>query len=294
MDMPTYPGDVLTPGIGATKSAKRLSFNEAITITKIPVLPISYRDALPLLSAMEGPVVPPEWRGDLPITYHLGPGPAKVKLNVEFNWETTVAYNVIATLKGSKFPDEWIIRGNHHDGWNHGAADPISGMVALLSEAKAIAQLAKMGHKPARTIIYAAWDAEEVGLIGSTEWVEDHANELRKHAVAYLNTDGNSRGFVNIGGSHILERFFNQIIEQVNDPILGISLKQRKQAFLRINSDSEQQQDDAENRNDIRINPLGSGSDYTPFLQHLGIASANIAFGGEGSGGSYHTLYDTY
>jgi N-acetylated-alpha-linked acidic dipeptidase len=147
MDMPTYPGDVLTPGIGATKSAKRLSFNEAITITKIPVLPISYRDALPLLSAMEGPVVPPEWRGDLPITYHLGPGPAKVKLNVEFNWETTVAYNVIATLKGSKFPDEWIIRGNHHDGWNHGAADPISGMVALLSEAKAIAQLAKMGHK---------------------------------------------------------------------------------------------------------------------------------------------------
>ena len=193
-------------------------------------------------------------------------------MNVEFNWETTVAYNVIATLKGSRVPDEWIIRGNHHDGWNHGAADPISGMVALLSEARAIAQLVKMGHKPARTIIYAAWDAEEVGLIGSTEWVEDHANELRKHAVAYLNTDGNSRGFVNIGGSHILERFFNQIIEQVNDPILGISLKQRKQAFLRINSDSEQQQDDAENRNDIRINPLGSGSDYTPFLQHLGIA----------------------
>lgn len=294
MDMPTYPGDVLTPGIGATKTAKRLSFEEASTITKIPVLPISYRDALPLLSAMEGPAVPKEWRGGLPITYHLGPGPAKVKLNLKFNWQTTIAYNVIAKLEGSKYPGEWIIRGNHHDGWNHGAADPISGMVTLLAEAKSVAKLAKSGQQPLRTIIYAAWDAEEVGLIGSTEWVEDHANELREHAVAYLNTDGSSRGFVNIGGSHVLERFFNQIIEEVGDPRMDISLKERKRAYLKINYKSEQQQKDADNRADIRINPLGSGSDYTPFLQHLGIASANISFGGEVSDGSYHTLYDTY
>jgi len=294
MDMPTYPGDVLTPGIGATKTAKRLSFEEASTITKIPVLPISYRDALPLLSAMEGPVVPSEWHGGLPITYHLGPGPAKVKLNLKFNWQTTIAYNVIARLEGSKYPDEWIIRGNHHDGWNHGAADPISGMVALLAEAKSVAKLAKSGKEPLRTIIYAAWDAEEVGLIGSTEWVEEHAIELQEHAVAYLNTDGNSRGFVNIGGSHVLERFFNQIIEEVRDPRMDISLKERKRANLKLNAKSEQKQRDAEKRSDIRINPLGSGSDYTPFLQHLGIASANIAFGGEGGGGSYHTLYDTY
>ena len=294
MDMPTYPGDVLTPGIGATKTAKRLSFEEASTITKIPVLPISYRDALPLLSAMEGPVVPSEWHGGLPITYHLGPGPAKVKLNLKFNWKTTIAYNVIAKLEGSEYPDEWIIRGNHHDGWNHGAADPISGMVALLAEAKSVAKLAKSGQIPSRTIIYAAWDAEEVGLIGSTEWAEDHAIELQEHAVAYLNTDGNSRGFVNIGGSHVLERFFNQIIEEVRDPRMDISLKERKRADLKVNSNSEQKQRDAEKRSDIRINPLGSGSDYTPFLQHLGIASANIAFGGEGGGGSYHTLYDTY
>jgi len=294
MDMPTYPGDVLTPGIGATKTAKRLSFEEASTITKIPVLPISYRDALPLLSAMEGPVVPSEWHGGLPITYHLGPGPAKVKLNLKFNWKTTIAYNVIAKLEGSEYPDEWIIRGNHHDGWNHGAADPISGMVALLAEAKSVAKLAKSGQIPSRTIIYAAWDAEEVGLIGSTEWAEDHAIELQEHAVAYLNTDGNSRGFVNIGGSHVLERFFNQIIEEVRDPRMDISLKERKRADLKLNSNSEQKQRDAEKRSDIRINPLGSGSDYTPFLQHLGIASANIAFGGEGGGGSYHTLYDTY
>ena len=294
MDMPTYPGDVLTPGIGATKSAKRLKIEDVETITKIPVLPISYRDALPLLSAMEGPVVPQEWRGDLPITYHLGPGPAKVRLNVQFNWENTVAYNVIARIEGTKFPDEWIIRGNHHDGWNHGAADPISGLVALLAEAKSVAMLANKGAKPLRTLIYAAWDAEEVGLIGSTEWAEHHADELKKHAVAYLNTDGNSRGFVNIGGSHVLERFFNQIMDEVKDPRMNITVKERKRAYLKINGDSEKKRKEAENRNDLRISPLGSGSDYTPFLQHLGIASANISFRGEGNDGSYHTLYDTY
>ena len=294
MDMPTYPGEVLTPGIGATKTAKRLSFEEATTITKIPVLPISYRDALPLLSAMGGPAVPKEWRGGLPITYHLGPGPAKIKLNLKFNWQTTTAYNVIAKLNGSLYPDEWVIRGNHHDGWNHGAADPISGMVALLAEAKSVAKLAKSGNRPTRTIIYAAWDAEEVGLIGSTEWAEEHADELKEHVVAYLNTDGNSRGFVNIGGSHVLERFFNQIIEEVRDPLMDISLKERKRADLKINNNSAQKQKDAEKRSDIRINPLGSGSDYTPFLQHLGISSANISFGGEARDGSYHTLYDTY
>ena len=230
----------------------------------------------------------------LPISYHLGPGPAKVRLNVQFNWENTVAYNVIARIEGTKFPDEWVIRGNHHDGWNHGAADPISGLVALLAEAKSVAMLANNGTKPLRTLIYAAWDAEEVGLIGSTEWAEHHADELQKHAVAYLNTDGNSRGFVNIGGSHVLERFFNQIMDEVKDPRMDITVKERKRAYLKINGDSEKKRKEAEKRNDLRINPLGSGSDYTPFLQHLGIASANIGFGGEGNGGSYHTLYDTY
>jgi len=294
MDMPTYPGDVLTPGIGAIKGAKRLDIDEAPTITKIPVLPISQRDALPLLAAMGGAVLPAEWRGGLPITYHFGPGPARVRLKVEFDWETVTAYNVIAKLEGSKFPDEWVIRGNHHDGWNHGAADPLSGLVAMLDEARSVAQLAKAGKRPARTIIYAAWDAEEPGLIGSTEWVEHHARDLKKHAVAYLNSDGNSRGFINIGGSHVLERFFNQIMEDVRDPRMDISLKERKRAFLKLNAASDRSKEEARNRKDLRIYPLGSGSDYTPFLQHLGIASANISFGGEGAGGSYHTLYDTY
>ena len=294
MDMPTYPGDVLTPGIGATADARRLPKEEAPTITQIPVLPISYRDALPLLEAMGGAVVPNEWRGGLPITYHLGPGPARIRLKLEFDWKMVTAYNVIARLEGSQHPDEWIIRGNHHDGWNHGAADPISGLIALLSEAKAMSRLASDGVGPARTVIYAAWDAEEPGLIGSTEWVEHHAAELQEHAVAYLNTDGNGRGFVNIGGSHVLERFFNEVIADIDDPQTGVSVKERRRANLSINSSNENTRTEAKNRSDLRISPLGSGSDYTPFLQHLGIASANIGFGGESAGGSYHTMYDTY
>ena len=294
MDMPTYPGDVLTPGIGATADARRLPKEEAPTITQIPVLPISYRDALPLLEAMGGAVVPNEWRGGLPITYHLGPGPARIRLKLEFDWKMVTAYNVIARLEGSQHPDEWIIRGNHHDGWNHGAADPISGLIALLSEAKAMSRLASDGVGPARTVIYAAWDAEEPGLIGSTEWAEHHATELQEHAVAYLNTDGNGRGFVNIGGSHVLERFFNEVIADIDDPQTGVSVKERRRANLSINSSNEKARTEAKNRSDLRISPLGSGSDYTPFLQHLGIASANIGFGGESAGGSYHTMYDTY
>jgi len=294
MDMPTYPGDVLTPGRGATRNAKRLKREDAITITTIPVLPISHKDALPLLSAMDGEVVPPDWRGALPITYHLGPGPARVRMKAEFDWNMVTAYNVIARLEGSEFPDEWVIRGNHHDGWNHGAADPLSGLVTMLAEAKAVAMLANSGERPLRTIIYAAWDAEEPGLIGSTEWAEHHAEDLKKHAVAYLNTDGTSRGFIHIGGSHVLERFFNQIIEEVNDPRSEITLKERRQAYDKIYGESEQEQTDAAERSDLRISPMGSGSDYTPFLQHLGIASANLGFGGEAAGGSYHTLYDTY
>jgi N-acetylated-alpha-linked acidic dipeptidase len=294
MDMPTYPGDVLTPGRGATRKAKRLKREDAVTITRIPVLPMSHKDALPLLRAMDGEVVPPDWRGALPITYHFGPGPAKVRMKVEFDWNMVTAYNVIARLEGSEFPDEWVIRGNHQDAWNHGASDPLSGLITMLAEAKAVAALANAGERPKRTVIYAAWDAEEPGLIGSTEWAEHHAKELKKKAVAYLNTDGTSRGFIGIGGSHVLERFFNQIIEEVKDPRSDISLKQRLQARMKVNAESDQDKKDAAERADIRIYPMGSGSDYTPFLQHLGIASANLGFGGEAGGGSYHTLYDTY
>ena len=294
MDMPTYPGDVLTPGIGATPDAVRLDRADAPTITEIPVLPISHKDAMPLLAAMGGDVVPAEWRGGLPITYHMGPGPARVRLKLEFNWTMVTAYNVIARLEGSEFPDEWVIRGNHHDGWNHGAADPISGLVALMAEAKSVGELAQAGNAPARTLIYAAWDAEEPGLIGSTEWVEHHAAELSEHAVAYLNTDGNSRGFINIGGSHTLEKLMGGVTADVIDPQTGVSVDARRRAMLTLEGSNARIKNEAKNRAQLRISPLGSGSDYTPFLQHLGIASINIAFGGEAQDGSYHTLYDTY
>lgn len=293
MDMPTYPGDVLTPGVGATADAERLEIDEAPTLTKIPVLPISWEDALPLLETMGGPVAPAEWRGALPMTYHLGPGPARVRLKAEFNWDRVTAYNVIARLEGADYPDEWVIRGNHHDAWNAGAADPVSGMVALLAEARAIGRLAKAGERPARTVVFAAWDAEEPGLIGSTEWAEHHAEALQEHAVAYLNTDSNARGFIGIGGSHTLERFFNQVMADVRDPQTGESIGERLRAAMKVRAENDKDRQEAQ-RKDLRIYPLGSGSDYTPFLQHLGIASGNLGFGGEGEGGSYHTLYDTY
>lgn len=293
MDMPLYPGDVLTPGKPAIKGTRRLQRRNAPTLTKIPVLPISYRDAEPLLAALGGETVPREWQGGLPITYHIGPGPAKVRLALGFDWQMIKVGNVIARMKGAVYPEQWVLRGNHHDGWNHGAADPISGMVALMDEARSLARLAQSGRPPARTVVYAGWDAEEPGLIGSTEWVEKHLQLLDEKAVAYINTDGNSRGFAYVGGSHTLEPFFNEVLKSIEDPQTSASVDERLRARIAVTGSAEQKQELAQ-RKDLRISPLGSGSDYTPFLQHAGIASANLGFGGEGDGGSYHTLYDTY
>jgi len=286
MDMPLAPGDPLTPGYGATDDAKRIDISEANTLTKIPVLPISYHDAKPLLEALEGPVAPSNWRGALPITYHIGPGPAKVHLKLEFNWELKPAYDVIATMKGSTYPDEWVIRGNHHDAWVHGASDPISGLVALMEEARAVGNLVKQGHKPKRTMMYCAWGAEEQGLLGSTEWVETHAKELQQKAVAYINTDGTGAGFLGAGGSHTLEKFFDQISKSVIDPQTNVSVFDRRNAAQQVNGGAPWSH--------YKLSALGSGSDYSPFFQHLGIASFNMGFGGESSGGEYHTMYDSY
>jgi N-acetylated-alpha-linked acidic dipeptidase len=293
LDMPVYPGDPLTPGVGATKDAKRLKREDAITIMKIPVLPISYEDALPLLQSLAGPVVPAAWRGGLPITYHAGPSREKVHLKLQFNWDIKPLYNVIAKLPGSEFPDEWIIRGNHHDGWVNGAADPISGMVAELDEAKAIGELVKKGFKLKRTLVYCAWDAEEPSLLGSTEWAEGHQEELRKKAVAYINTDGNSRGFVEAGGSHTLEPFFNEVANDVIDPQTGVTIKERKYAESFVNGDKAARAKMTGNKN-IKLEALGAGSDWSGFLQFLGIASMHLGFGGEGNGGEYHSIYDSY
>ncbi len=293
MDMPVYPGDPLTPGVGATKDAKRLKREDVVTLMKIPVLPISYEDALPLLQSLSGPVAPAAWRGGLPLTYHVGPSKDKVHLKLEFNWDIKTLYDVIAKLPGTELPDEWIIRGNHHDGWVNGAADPISGMVSEMEEARVIGEMVKKGYKLKRTLVYCAWDGEEQGLLGSTEWAEDHKDELRKKAVAYINTDGNSRGFIGVGGSHTLEPFFNEIADAVMDPQTGVSIKERRYANQMVNGDKATRTRLMGNKN-IKLSALGAGSDWSGFLQFLGIASLNLGFGGEGSGGEYHSVYDSY
>ena len=292
-DMPIYSGDPLTPGIGATENAKRLDIKSAPTLTKIPVLPISYADALPLLKAMSGAMAPEEWRGALPIPYHLGPGPARVHLKLAFNWNLAPVRDVIAKLPGGERPDEWIVRGNHHDGWVNGAMDPLSGLVGELAEARAVGELAKSGWRPKRTIVYAAWDGEEPGLLGSTEWAETHAQELSEHAAVYINSDSNSRGFFGAGGSQQLETFVNQAVRDVPDPEKGISVGDRTLAAVVLFGSPEEQQQ-ARSSKTFRIDPLGSGSDYTPFLQHLGIAALNIGYGGEEEYGQYHSIYDSF
>ncbi len=293
MDMPVYPGDPLTPDAGATKDAKRLDRSEAITIMKIPVLPISYEDAQPLLQSLKGEVVPAAWRGALPITYHVGPSVEKVHLKLAFNWDIKPIYNVIAKLKGSELPDEWVIGGNHHDGWVNGAADPVSGLVAEMEQARAIGELVKQGYKPKRTLIFCAWDGEEPSLLGSTEWVEDHQAELQQKAVAYINTDGNSRGYIGAQGSHTLEPFFNEILDQVIDPQTGVTIKERKYAQTLVSADKGSRAKLFGNKN-YKLGALGAGSDYSPFIQHLGIISMNLGFGGEGDGDQYHSVYDSY
>ena len=295
LDMPIYPGDPLTPGVGATKDAKRLDRKDAATLLKIPVLPISYHDAEPLLRALDGPVAPEEWRGALPITYHVGPGKTKVHLKLAFNWDLKPVNDVIAKLPGAEWPDEWVIRGNHHDGWVNGAGDPLSGQSAMLEEARAVAELHKTGWSPKRTIVYCAWDGEEPGLLGSTEWVETHAPELRQKAVVYINSDGNGRGYLGAEGSHALEPFMNEVARDVIDPETHISVAERKHARELISAaEGNRLKKDLFQKKTFSLGALGSGSDYSPFLQHLGIPSFNLGYGGEDPGGEYHSIYDSY
>ena len=294
MDMPIYPGDPLTPGIGATKDAKRIDRKDATNLLKIPVIPISYADALPLLESLEGPVVPDAWKGALPITYHAGPGKNKIHLKLAFDWQVKPIHNVIAKLKGAEFPDEWIIRGNHHDAWVNGAADPLSGQAAMMEEARSVGELVKTGWKPKRTILYCAWDGEEPGLMGSTEWVEFHADELQQKAVLYINSDGNGRGFLDAAGSQALEPAFTEIAKAVNDPETNVTVFDRKRAYDIVSAGSVKAKKEILTAKIFTLPALGSGSDFSPFAQHIGIPSLNLGFGGEDDGGEYHSIYDSY
>jgi N-acetylated-alpha-linked acidic dipeptidase len=303
-DMTIYPGDPLTPGVGATADAKRLTREEAKTILKIPALPISYADATVLLKSMTGRVVPGNWRGALPITYRVGPSDQQLHLAVKSDWSLKTLYDVVAVMKGSEYPDQWVVRGNHRDGWVYGASDPLSGQVALLAEAKSLGELAKAGWKPKRTIVYLSWDGEEPGLLGSTEWAEEHATELKQKAIIYINSDGNGRGFWRAEGSHDLQHFVNQVTDDITDPEAHVSVSQRSRAAVREQGMNPKAREDikaeakidADPAKDYQMGPLGSGSDYSAYIEHLGLPALNIGYGGEGDGGGgdSHSRYDTF
>jgi len=293
MDIPLYPGDPLTPGYGDTEGAKRIDRKDAPNLLKIPVLPVSYKDAEPFLRALGGEVVPESWRGALPLTYHFGPGPVRVHLKLEFNWDVVPVYDVIAVMKGTRNPDQWVMRGNHYDAWVNGADDPVSGQACMLEEAKAVGQLVKQGMQLNRTIVYCAWDGEEEGLLGSTEFVETNAAGLQQKAVAYINTDATGRGFLGIGGSHVLQKLANEVAADVTDPETNVSILQRKKASEVISASGKEQKELME-QHTMKIDALGSGSDFSPFLQHIGVASIDLGFGGEDNGGEYHSIFDSY
>jgi N-acetylated-alpha-linked acidic dipeptidase len=293
MDMPIYPGDPQTPGVGAVEGVKLIPLDQVQTITKIPVLPISYADATPFLKALGGETVPEAWRGGLPFTYHVGPSAAKAHLAVSFNWDRKPLNDVIARIPGAKYPDQWVIRGNHHDAWVNGAEDPLSGTSPELEEARSLGQLLKQGWKPSRTIVYCFWDGEEPALLGSTEWAETHADELKQHAVAYFNSDGNGRGYLFVEGSHSLENFVNDVAKDIQDPETKMTVWKRDRLF-QISRATPQNRTEIRSRSDLRIPALGSGSDYTVFVDHLGIASVNLGYGGEDEGGQYHSVYDDF
>ena len=302
LDTSIYPGDPLTPGEGATKEAKRLRAGDAVTIAKIPVLPISYADAAPLLAALRGPKAPDNWQGAAPVTYHIGPGPAKIHMVVRSDWKLTPIYDVIATIQGREASDEWVIRGNHHDGWVFGALDPLAGTVALMEEAKGIGALVKSGWRPRRSLIYASWDAEEPGWIGSTEWAEFYADELQRHAVLYVNSDVNARGFLVTGGSHSLQHFVNEVAGGIRDPQTGASVQTRLRAKLRLEEFVRNPTADPSIlaravpvTGDLPIAALGSGTDFTAFLDHLGIATLDLYYSGEDDNdGIWHSIYDSF
>ena len=292
MDMPVHAGDPLTPGWGSEAGGKKLRIEESQTILKIPVLPISYGDALPILRQLKGKVVPNEWKGALPITYHVGPGPARVHMNLKFEWKNRPLYNVVARIPGATRPDEWVIFGNHHDAWVMGADDPISGASALMETARGLGEMLKTGWRPSRTIVLALWDGEEWGLLGSTEWAEKHGAELKQKAAIYINTDGTGKGWLNTGGSHSLQQLMGEVAKEVMDPRTGKPVfdEARRRAIL---GEAEADRKAAEADPSLRLSPLGSGSDFTPFLQHLTTSVLNVGFGGESPGGVYHSAYDT-
>lgn len=274
-----HASDPLTPGWAATADAERIPISEATDLPKIPVVPLAYRDAEPLLKALAGPTVPRNWQGGLPFAYHIGPGPAKVRLKVRCEHSTRPIYNVIATLEGTQYPDQWIILGNHHDAWVYGAADPGSGTTALLEVAQSLGELAKIGMRPKRTIVFAAWDAEEFGILGSTEWVEELKTTLQQKAIAYLNVDIAATGKrFYVSATPSLRELIREVTQKIIDPE---TLKPVYESW-KMRQGKEVPQ----------VGNLGSGSDHSPFIGHAGIPAVSMGF--SGPYGVYHAMQDNF
>lgn len=299
-----FPGDPTTPGIASVPTlpeAKRISPEQSAQMPKIPATPISYHDAWPILQHLGGPESPREWQGSLPFTYHVGPGPARVKMHLKQDYQFRTIWDVIGRVKGSELPDEWVVAGNHRDAWVYGAVDPNSGTAAMLEAVHGIGALLKTGWRPKRTLVFGSWDGEEEGLIGSTEWVEQHENELR-NAPAYFNMDVAVSG-PKFGASAVpsLKQFLRDISKEVPSPKGGTVYEQWQKASQpeshAAQSPTEaigdiRRQPNAAGKGDVPVGDLGSGSDYTAFLQHLGVPSADIS--SSGPYGVYHSVFDNF
>lgn len=291
-----YPGDPLTPGEPSIAGVKRIPVDQATNLTRIPVQPISYGDAKKLIEPLTGPLRPKGFQGALPFPYHVGGNDdARVHLKTEMDYQTRPIWNVIARIDGNEERDRWVVLGNHRDAWTFGAVDPNSGSAAMLEVARGFGELLKQGWKPRRTIVLGSWDGEEYGLIGSTEWAEENAAELKQKAVAYLNMDAAVSG-PNFGASSVpsLWKLIKAATRDVRDPGGKSVYEQWQERFKQSRSEAELDDDrnPGPQGNEARITALGSGSDYTPFLQHLGIPSLDMSFGGDY--GVYHSAYDSF
>jgi N-acetylated-alpha-linked acidic dipeptidase len=285
MDMPRYPGDPSTPDRPSKPGVERVPLDRIETLAAIPVQPMSYRDGLEILKRLKGPVAPEAWRGALPVTYHVGPGPAKVHMTLQMDYGQRRLIDVVGRITGAEFPDEWVIVGSHRDAWVFGAADSVSGHVSMMSVARAMSEMVKKGWKPRRTILFVSWDGEEPGLLGSTEFVEDFANDLKAKAAVYVNRDSGAGGpFFGASAVHSLTPFVHELARSIESDQASKSLYDRWLERAR------EKDGDAKLAAPV-VGALGSGSDYTAFLDHVGIASLDMGLNGTGDG-IYHSIYD--
>jgi N-acetylated-alpha-linked acidic dipeptidase len=287
MDMPMYPGDPQTPDRASKPGVERIPLAEVPTIEKIPTIPISWGDALPILRNLGGPVAPRPWRGALGITYHVGGGPARVHLVLKNDWGVRPIVNVVGVIRGSEQPEKWVMAGGHRDAWTFGGRDPISGAVSLLETARVMADLAKNGQRPKRSIAIVSWDAEEYGLLGSTEYGEDFSDALKQNLILYLNRESYTAGDFSADGVHSLQPVVNAVTQAVRLPDDQRTVYQAWAADTRPAGMVEGPWGKR-----VRLGALGSGSDYTVFLDHLGIPSLDMGF--ESGNGIYHSAYDTH